>query len=690
MATICFVSYEIHPTTWGGCGVLLHHAAELLLRRGHTIVFLLDIPLVEFERFDRRDRLQFSNAGNCRAYHVDTLCRDFPFTPEQITINAAWKCLRFAHACDELQRREQLDFIEFFEYCGVGYYAMIRRLFSDNPAGPVLGVRLHNPIELIDYHASSSRLDRDRYGLYGLEHAGIHMAEAVLTPTRKYYEAYCRDRYRLPAEKVVVSQSPKLEFPRVQRRPDPDEDFTIVTFGRLFSFKGIDQFVHAACILLRRRPEVKATIELIGYDSDESPFGNSYAAYLKTLIPAELLGRFRFTGQLSHEQTAERLNQALFAVFPNRFESFCYAAHEIYDAGVPLIVQGLPGFGDFFTHEKNALVYDGTTEGLVTAMERMLDDHALRERLCRPYAVADKPLGDFYDKPRALCPIVGETTEGSPRPLIVVLSNGEGEGLQQTVAALREQTLKEFDAVELRQAVPGTAETMWWLGRPWHVRDLDNRDISPTEFLTRDAIAILMAGDRPAPAWIELCVRALSRRPNMAFAGTWVSRNGAVVPSYLDTTPEAYPFEQGAARTRVMIRTEPGRLVLDLFDRNLGSLGEIGYIWHAIARWGPGCLYPAPRLEAVAEPTEAIDANLLHYLLARFGEPFADRLKLLAGLLQARSPAAACASVVRPGLAPTPSVERKRKYAAELGGRDLLKIILRKLASRARGRTYEG
>ena len=29
--TIAFVSYEIHPTTWGGAGVLLHHAAVRLL-----------------------------------------------------------------------------------------------------------------------------------------------------------------------------------------------------------------------------------------------------------------------------------------------------------------------------------------------------------------------------------------------------------------------------------------------------------------------------------------------------------------------------------------------------------------------------------------------------------------------------------------------------------------------------------
>ena len=33
MPTTCFVSYELHPTTMGGAGVLIHHAAEALLRR---------------------------------------------------------------------------------------------------------------------------------------------------------------------------------------------------------------------------------------------------------------------------------------------------------------------------------------------------------------------------------------------------------------------------------------------------------------------------------------------------------------------------------------------------------------------------------------------------------------------------------------------------------------------------------
>ena len=63
MSTILFVSYEIHPTTWGGAGVLLHHAAVQLLSEGHRVVFLLD-PL-EREAALRQLDLRAELAADC-------------------------------------------------------------------------------------------------------------------------------------------------------------------------------------------------------------------------------------------------------------------------------------------------------------------------------------------------------------------------------------------------------------------------------------------------------------------------------------------------------------------------------------------------------------------------------------------------------------------------------------------------
>lgn len=396
MSTICFITYEIHPTNRGGCGVLLHHAADILLARGHHVVFLLAMPRHEFEQFLTRDRLALSNPHLCRAYHLDELCADFTLAPDQCPTRPVWEAARFAHAWARLSTLETIDFAEFFEYCGVSYYALTRRLFAPEPAAPrrpVLGSRLHNSLEIIDRVGSTRNLDLARYHLYALEHAALRLSEAILTPTRTYFDEYYRDAYSLPPAKAVVSQSPKLPFPRVQRRPDPArEPFTIAYVGRMFQFKGVDQLVRAAVELFARRPALNCTVDIIGPDAGESPLGHSYIDYLKTLIPTHLLPRFNFTGHLSHDQFSPRLDSALFAVFPNQFESFCYAAHEVYDAGVPLIVNDIAGWRDFFTHERNALLYDGRTDSLVAAMERMIDQPPLRESLCRPYPIADDPL----------------------------------------------------------------------------------------------------------------------------------------------------------------------------------------------------------------------------------------------------------------------------------------------------------
>ncbi len=81
---ICFVTYELHPTTWGGCGVLLHHAAEILLRRGHEITFLLDVPPKYVAQFRDVDRLNLPSPERCRAYGVDELCEDFPWAESEL------------------------------------------------------------------------------------------------------------------------------------------------------------------------------------------------------------------------------------------------------------------------------------------------------------------------------------------------------------------------------------------------------------------------------------------------------------------------------------------------------------------------------------------------------------------------------------------------------------------------------
>ncbi len=684
MSVICFISYEIHPTTWGGCGVLLDHAARQLLEAGHTVIFLLDVPATLFRQFNENDRLRLPHADCCRAYAVDDLCRDLTCSGKDIASVYQFNSLRLAHAYYRLTAQERIDYAEFFDYCGPGYYAMTRRLYGEDPTGAVLGVRVHTTVEMMDRYEATRCIDRERYGLYALERGALRLAETVLVPSRPFHEHYCRQAYGLPDDKVVVSQPPKLPFPRAQRRPDPCGPFRIAFIGRIYHLKGVDQIVHAGVLLLRRRPELQATFELIGFDNPESPFGTSYTEYLKTLIPARSRDRFVFPGQLSHEQIGERLDETLFAVFPNQVESFCYAAHEMYDAGIPLVLNDLPAFRAFFTHERNALVYDGSTEGLLAAMQRMIDEPALREQLVHPYDVATQPLGSFYAAPRAHAPLAVECTDKAERLIatVIVLQAGDANAQTRTVEALSAQTDRRFRQINLIPSEPDDEETFWWLGRSWHARSDNGAPIIATDLLTTGALAILESGDEPAPEWLARSRAVLQRRSELGFSGTWCRAEGKLVPSTLDIAPELYPFEHGSALTRALIRTDPGHLLIDLLDPNLGPLGEMGCIFAAVTRWGPGVLYPEPLIRLSGSAFRPADEHLLQYLIGRYGGAFSDRFAVLAGILQGERRLLNPDLPASGALPPAVPVEMKLRLADELGGSDLLKMGFRKLVRR--------
>jgi glycosyltransferase involved in cell wall biosynthesis len=673
-STICFPSYELHPTTSGGAGVLIHHAAELLLREGHRVVFLLEMPFEQYAQFMERDRLGFTNAERCTAYHVDSLCTDLPYELNEVSSWAVWQALRFSHALAAVFRREQIDFAELFDFCGVGYYAMVQRLYGDGSASPVLGVRLHSSIELIDRYGAIRGFSRERHRLYGLERGQLRLAEAILTPTRTYYEGYYRQGYGLESDKVIVSQPPKLPLPRVRLRPDRGRPFSILYFGRLMQAKGVDQLVHAALALFERHPELPAMLELVGPDSSEGPFAGSYAEYLRSLMPSALRGRLVFRGPLSHRDSLQLFERVLFAVFPNRLESFCYSLHDVYDAGVPVIVNDLPAFGDFFHHGQNALVYDGTTRGLLESMEFLLFNDESRERLVRPYAVAQEPLGDYYGRPVALSPLRVTTTTAAPsiHGLIVVLTRAERESTRVTLDALLAQTDRGFDLVCLDESEERDGEMLWWLGTAWRVRPSSGDTIMAIDLVSRDAIAILENGDRPDPTWFERSARVLAEHRELAFGGTWPRRAGETVPWHLDIAPELHPFEHGSRVTRTLVRTRPGELLVDLLDPDLGALGEIGLVWKAVAAIGPGCLLPTPLIEIVADAPPPLDADLLAFLVARYGQAFAERLSLLIGPLQDRAVGRHMEPVCH-------TIEDRIQSANELDGRTLLRIAARKL-----------
>ena len=578
MSRICFVSYEIHPTTWGGCGVLLHNAARVLLSQGHEVVFLLDIPAHEFQRFQDQDRPTLPHCERCRAYLVADLCRDLPLGERDFGNVFAWKAYRFDMACRQVCARERPDVVEFFDYCGVAHYALSAKAAGLDYRDTHLSIRLHNSIEVMDVHEAAKPMSLERYILYALEHSALRLAESVLYPSQSYLQLGYQRYYEPWFGRVTRSQPPLVVRPE-SAPPGADANIALF-FGRLFAWKGVDIFVDAAVAYLENPANPRLQFYLVGYDSGEPPIAApNYQSYLLRKIPKAHRQNFVFTGFLDWKQFSALLPRVRFGVFPSYFESFCYALHEVYLAQVPVIVSDTPGTKDFFRHEENALLFDGSVEDLTRQMERLAADAKLRVKITLPYPVATDPLGSFYEGPFRQSWI--STEKPSRRPsLLVCLIEDQGDA-GPTLQALAESHISDMRVVRLRPAEQNPdCPAAWLLGELRTLHDAEGNPLVPTEVRTGQSLLILRCGDVPHPDYLPRCLDTLARQPQIAFVGSWkriVGGDGAQIDTFpLDAALELAAFQRRSPMSRCLLRTKPERLLLDLFPAECGRLGRVG------------------------------------------------------------------------------------------------------------------
>ena len=695
MSRILFASYEFHPTTWGGCGVLLRHATDLLLSQGHEVVLLLDIPPRYFNQFLEEHQAELSVPDRCRAYQVDALCDDFAYSAEEVENPFIWKSLRFAHGLRRVVEKDPVDFVEFFEYCGVGYHALVEKRFGLWEQSPVLGIRVHNSVELIDLHEGTKAVDADRAVLYGLEHGGLAHSEATLLPSKSYAERYYLDRYSLPSDAIEISEPPTVRFGRREELP-LEAQREVQFFGRIFEFKGVERFVRAALLLLEESPGLDLDFVLIGNDSHDGPDGTSYTDYLRETVPERFRARFIFTGHLGHEELLARFARARFVVFPNRFESFCYAAHEAYEAGVPMLVSDIPAFRNYLREGVEAFYFDGSSIDLARQMKGLVKEPEKAGKLSRGRRLADAPLGRFYEHPRALRPIAtkAETTVDVV-VVILVPERATDAQLHLTLDAIRGQLLASdeiviaFDVADSRGAE--SASAVRWLGATRRMQSVSGKALSLSALAAKDALLILLAGDSPAADFTSLCRGALARNPNMGFAGTWTrDADGEVVVGMVDILPERQPFDRGAQLLRCLIRTQPGALLLEVFEAQAGAYGEIGALWQAEERWGKGCLLAKPKLQlSSVDESPRHDGQLAFLVQSIASRRRRERLSLYALSHGPTGSGATSASSRRPGMDAARAGQIAQEY---LDGKTLLRLSLkklaRKLATRFGGRAH--
>jgi glycosyltransferase involved in cell wall biosynthesis len=159
-----------------------------------------------------------------------------------------------------------------------------------------------------------------------------------------------------------------LPFDYTGRPPEPSPRHArpyVAAAGRLETIKGFQDAIDA----MRRLPGIDLRIAGSG----------RYEAALRQRAAG--LANVHFEGRLDAAQVAALFRGARAVVVPSLVhETFGYVVLEAFAEGTPVIVRDLGALPELVAESQGGLVFD-TPEGLIAAIERMVGNRALRDRL---------------------------------------------------------------------------------------------------------------------------------------------------------------------------------------------------------------------------------------------------------------------------------------------------------------------
>jgi glycosyltransferase involved in cell wall biosynthesis len=579
MARIAFASYEIAPTTKGGAGVLIRNLADVLLRAGHELIMVLDLPPWEFEQFVSVHRFVLPEAENCRAYHVGSIVDGLDgLEEEDFSTHFEWRAYRFHLACKVVVELEQPDLLEFFDYGGVGYHALSAKVAGLAYPSTHIAIRLHTSLELMDRVAADVIHDLEREGVFALEHGALRLAETVLYPTPSYLKEAYLPYYEPWLGSAVESPPPIIDIPAPRRLGENPN--VVLFYGRLAPLKGIDLFLDAALAMIRQGEAMDLQFYMVGFDPRYPEASYRAGEEIRRRIPEAFQDRFVFKGQWDRHRLELLFPRVKFAVFPTQIESFGYAVHELRHAGVPMVLSSIPAFRDAFTNGVDALFFDGSSVDLQRQMKMINEDDTFRAELGRPPSAQVEPQISFYGSMHQSWIANPGSKALRPRPVICVLVEGE-DGPEPTLTSIGRIRGSSPLVHVLRRLDDDASESdgIRFLGRRWTVESEDGFALQPADLVTSEALLVLRAGDRVDPWFLDRCSDILARQPEVAYVSSWKQLNARSVDTFpADLMPEAIPLLGRSPLTRSLLRTEPGVRLDEVFDGKAGVLGEIMHL----------------------------------------------------------------------------------------------------------------
>ncbi|MGG6296791.1 glycosyltransferase family 4 protein [Leptolyngbya sp. AN02str] len=180
-------------------------------------------------------------------------------------------------------------------------------------------------------------------------------------------------QFRLPESRVGVVPHGELGF-FFRRSPTPTvarDPATVLFFGRIWPYKGLQYLVNAIPLVAEQVPEVQLVIA-----------GRGQPAELYLVNQSER-SRFQVLNEfIPHEQVAQLFERSTITVLPYVESSQSGVAAIAFALGSPVIASNIGGLSELIHSEQDGvLVPPRDTAALATAITRLLHDRPLQERL---------------------------------------------------------------------------------------------------------------------------------------------------------------------------------------------------------------------------------------------------------------------------------------------------------------------
>ena len=227
-------------------------------------------------------------------------------------------------------------------------------------------VTIHD-VDFLSHPERGVREIRRDYPVLARSHA--RRADGIVVPSAHTGDEVVR-RLDVPRDRIVVCPNGAPDWPARARPPATGH---LLFVGSLTPRKNVDRLLTAYELVRERRPQTPPLV-LAGQSTPES------ALLLGRLTRPPLAGHVRHVGYVDERQLRKLYEEAVLLVLPSLDEGFGIPALEAMTVGVPVIAAARGALPEV-VGDAGLLVDPLDESGLATALERMLSDAQLRERL---------------------------------------------------------------------------------------------------------------------------------------------------------------------------------------------------------------------------------------------------------------------------------------------------------------------